>query len=275
MVGVEGLTRRRCKPRLQRVHPGPMCRAALLMRRAPWVSPAAALVLAIGRGASGDSLPLPGDPASQSIRFPSIERHTRFEAVDAPGTRSGRAWRAVAECSASGMAVDVGPIDLIRDPQILHWRWRRVPDSEPASVLSADERRRAGDDFAARVYAMFQVDRSRLGAWLRLRHIIASRVLGRELPGHALNYVWARTLPVGAEWRSPHDMPGHLVALRSASDEGWFEERVDLRADHERYFGAARTPLVAIGIMSDSDDRCARAEAGCADLRLEPAPPDD
>jgi hypothetical protein len=245
-----------------------MVRAVPCVRRILRIALAPAFLLVIARGASGDPLPPPGDPAWNSITFPSIERHTRFDVVDAPATRSGRAWRAVAECSASGMAVDVGPIDLARDPQVLRWRWRRIPG--PPSNRRADERERSGDDFAARVYAIFELDPSRLGAWLRLRHQIASRLLGRKLPGHALNYVWARGLPAGAEWRSPHDMPGHLVALRSASDEGWFEERVDLRADHERYFGAPRTPLVAIGIMSDTDDRCARAEAWFADLRLEP-----
>ena len=259
-----------------------MLRAVLLVRSVLRASArgvlqlplAAALVLAIGGGASGDLLPLPGDPAWRSITFPSIERQSRFEAVDAPEARSGRAWRVLADCSASGMAVDVGPIDLARNPQILRWRWRRMRAPEPSGDAPADERERAGDDFAARVYAIFQLDRRRLGAWLRLRHRIASRLLGRDLPGHALNYVWARSLPAGSEWRSPHDSPGHLIALRSGNDEGWFEERVDLRADHRRYFGVARTPLVAIGIMSDSDDGCSRAEAWFADLRLEPARPD-
>ena len=230
--------------------------------------------LAPATGASGEPLPLPGDPAWRPITFPSIERHTRFEAVDASETRSGRAWKARADCSASGMAVDVGPIDLVRDPQILSWRWRRRQLPAPVRTVEADERERAGDDFAARVYVMFELDPRRLGAWLRLRHSIASRVLGRKLPGHLLNYVWARRLPSGSDWPSPHDTPGHLIALRSGGDAGWLEERVDLRVDHERHFGTARTPLVAIGIMSDTDDHCSRAEAWFADLRLEPARPD-
>ncbi len=230
--------------------------------------------LALAGSSSSEPLPPPGDPAWRSITFPSVDRHTRFDAVDTTEAQSGRAWRARADCSASGMVVDVGPIDLVRDPQVLSWRWRRRQLPAPVAGADPDERERAGDDFAARVYAMFELDPSRLGAWLRLRHRIAGRVLGRELPGHVLNYVWARRLPAGSHWRSPHETPGHMIALRSGSDQGWFEERVDLTADHERHFGTARTPLVAIGIMSDTDDRCSRTEAWFSDLKLVPARPD-
>ena len=233
---------------------------------------ALAAVLAAPGAGRAQPLPPPGDPAWQAITFPSIERHTRYEAVE---SARGPAWHAVADCASSGMVVDVGEVDLATRPLRLRWSWRVGSLPVPAAGADVSERTLAGDDFGARVYAIFAADTERMSTWLRWRHRIASRLLGRELPGHALSYVWARAETAGSDWRSPHTSPGHLFALRSGPATGWAQESVDLRADHLRSFGAPRTPLVAIGIMSDSDDTCSRAEAWFSGLRFERAAPRD
>lgn len=137
-------------------------------------------------------------------------------------------------------------IDLARTP-LLRWRWR--VDGVYAGL---DERTEAGDDFPARVYAV------RDGGWAPWRT-------------RSLVYVWASSEPAGSDWRSAYTDQAHIVALRSGAAEAgqWREERRDLRADFQRYFGLALDHVDGIALMSDCDDGGRSASAAYGDLRLE------
>jgi hypothetical protein len=62
-----------------------------------------------------------------------------------------------------------------------------------------------------------------------------------------------------------------MIALRSGPGDGWAKERRDLRADFRRLFGEDVTSIDAVAIMTDCDDRGARAEAFYGGLRFLPA----
>lgn len=149
--------------------------------------------------------------------------------------------------TASGLFLE-RPVDLRRTP-ILEWRWR--VDALPAA--GAPETSRAGDDFAARLYAV------RDGGVLRWRT-------------RALNYVWTRGQERGADWPNPFAAQAHMVALRNAGDAGrWHVERRDLRADFRRFHGLDLDTLDAVAIMTDCDNTGGRAEAWYGSIRFLPA----
>jgi hypothetical protein len=206
-----------------------------------------------------ETLPPPGDPAWRPLTFPKIDRHTRYEVVEVEGEPS---FRADADCSASGMVLPLEGVDLSRTPR-LSWRWRVERRLE-----IEDERSKASDDFAARVYVMFRFDSERASLWQRLQRRIAERIYGAEIPGDAISYVWTSGVARGQHWVNPYAEDAHMVALRSGEDVGWQHEIVDLTEDHARLTGKPRVPVLALAIMSDSDNSCQQATAYFADFQL-------
>jgi hypothetical protein len=226
---------------------------------------ALALPLLLGAPVVGQerTLPAPGAGAWQALAFPKIERHTRYT----PAEDEGRpVLRAESECSASGLLLPLSGIDLTATP-LLSWRWR-----VDEAVAPADERSRAGDDFAARVYVSFAFEPKQATLLERARHQMAAAMHGDELPGSSLSYVWAASEPKGARWPNPFTEAAHMVVATSGPPAPWKWVEVDLLADYERAFGRPAPAPLFLAIMTDSDNGCSRAEAAYADFELTPRP---
>jgi hypothetical protein len=223
---------------------------------------ALALLLAAPAAAAQEvSIPPPGTGAWQPLAFPKVERHTRYTPVDEGGRP---VLVAESACSASGLVYPLGDLDLAKTP-LLRWRWR-VDEALPP----ADERSRGGDDFAARVYVSFVFEPERASLFERAARRLASAVWGERMPGGALNYVWSSREPTGALWPNPYTASSRMIALASGGASGWREAEVDLLADYPRAFGHPAPAPLFLALMTDTDDRCARARAGYADFRFAP-----
>lgn len=165
-------------------------------------------------------------------------------AYDVVALDGAPALRARCDDAASGLVFE-GEIDLTATP-ILEWRWRVTEVFPPGPA----ETTKAGDDYAARVYAV----RKATLPW-RTR---------------AVNYVWASAAPQGAEWPNAYASQAAMVAVRSGAGEGWTTERRNLREDFRRLHGEDVTTIDAVAIMTDCDDRGGTAEAWYGGLRLLP-----
>ena len=209
------------------------------------------------------ALPPPGSQGWQALAFPKIERQTRYDTVREDG---GEVLHAESECSASGLLYPLQGVDLAGTP-LLRWRWRIDEGLPPA-----DERSKAGDDFAARVYVSFVFEPGRASLFERAAHGLASAVYGESMPGSSLDYVWASRARIGERWPSPYTASAQMIAASSGAPAGWREVEVDLLADYQRAFShPAPTPLF-LALMTDSDNRCLRARASYADFRFAPRP---
>ena len=218
------------------------------------------LALAAARsGAEVVELPAPGAPPWRATILRGVERATAYEPVADGGAP---ALRAESHCAASALALPLDAADLRRTP-VLSWRWR--VERGPAV---ADEQSRAGDDFAARVYATFRLERERASLLERLWHRLAESFYGEELPGSALVWVWAGRSEPGRSWESPYTSSAKLVALRSGTPGDWQTERVNLLRAYREAFGREAPPLRGIALMSDSDNSCQEAVAWYAGFRL-------
>ncbi len=158
------------------------------------------------------------------------------------------AVEATAEDAASALYREV-EIDIKATP-ILEWRWRI--DALPGS--DADERTRAGDDYAARVY------------------VVREGLFG-QLSARALNYVWSREVATGTRWANAFTDRAHMIAVASGPERAgeWVTHRRDLRADWRAAFGDSLERIHGIAIMTDSDntDGTARAHYGTIRFRAD------
>jgi len=130
----------------------------------------------------------------------------------------------------------------------LRWRWK----VRGSLAANARERERGGDDYAARVFVVFET------SVVPLRR-------------RAIDYVWAAHEPAGAVFPNPYSSNVGMVVVRSGDAEAgrWQAESRDVLADYRRFFGAAPARISAVAVLVDTDNTGANAEAWFADLVIE------
>ena len=180
-----------------------------------------------------------GDTEGWQVRH--FEGETRYRIVEAGGTK---ALEAESVAGASSLYLE-REIDLAERP-VLEWRWR-----VEAPLAVADERVKAGDDFAARVY------------------VVAPGEGLFALP-IAISYVWSGRAPVGADWPNPFTSKVRMVAVESgpAHAGAWRSYRRNLREDFRRLFGREVDRLEGIAVMTDADNSRQHARAWYGDIVL-------
>ena len=221
------------------------------------------LLAALGTAAAAldVAIPAPGTETWQPLSFPKIEHHTRYTTASEGGRP---VLRAESECSASGLLYPLRDADLTKTP-LLRWRWRI-----DAGLAPADERSKAGDDFAARVYVAFAFEPEHASLFERTARRLAAAVYGEVMPGSSLDYVWSSREAVGAAWPNAYAASSHMLVAASGAAAGWRDVEVDLLADYARAFSRPAPAPLFLALMTDTDNRCLRARASYADFRLTP-----
>ena len=171
------------------------------------------------------------------------------ETVYAPVVDEGRtAVKAESRSTASALIYRVS-----LDPQTyprLSWSWKIV-----RTIGKGDERTKAGDDYAARVYVVFP-----------------STLFWRT---RAVNYIWANRLPRGAFL--PNAYTGNAVMVAVESGDGnagrWIDEERDLVGDYRRAFREDPPKVGAVAIMTDTDNTGEEAVAWYGAIRFLPPGP--
>jgi hypothetical protein len=176
--------------------------------------------------------------------------------------RDGRTvMNAKSSASASGLIRRV-TFDPATTP-IIEWSWT------VAGVLpKGDERTRAGDDYAARIYVTFEVDPD-APFTERMTHRTLSALFD-EVPFRAINYIWANKIAQGTHVKNPYSSSVCMIAVQSgnASAGVWKEERRNLVQDYRMCFGSAPTRVNGVAIMTDSDNTKGTAEAWYGDIQI-------
>ncbi|HMN93849.1 MAG TPA: DUF3047 domain-containing protein [Hydrogenophaga sp.] len=141
----------------------------------------------------------------------------------------------------------------------------------PALIDEADLMDREVDDAVARVILLFDGDR--LQAFTPRDHVIselARLVTGEPLPYATLIYVWDNRYPVGSVIANPHTNRIRQLVVESGPDRlgQWIDVERDVQADYRQVFGETAGPLLSIGIMTDSNNTGAAAQAWFGPLSL-------
>ena len=206
--------------------------AAFLMvwRTVAWGEAAAPTEVAVSRFSAGDL-------AGWKVR--EFKGRTRYEIEDDPEGGAGPVLAASSRGAASALYHE-REIDLAATP-ILSWRWRV---ESPLPI--ADERRKGGDDFAARV-SVVSAGRGLLGLPL------------------GITYVWANA-PAGEAWPNPFTARAFMVVVDSGPGSGWRRRERNVREDFRRYHGKDVEILDGVALMTDTDNSGTEGRAWYGDL---------
>lgn len=201
-------------------------------------------------------LPYIVTPAKPRTRY-------RLTAVDGETALEARAHH-----SASGLYRPIR-VDLKRHP-ILEWRWKIEH-----LIPGADNRIAQREDSPVRLIFAFHGDMARLDFFERGRMRLAKALSGQDLPYATLMYVWSNEHPPGTVIHNPHLSRIRMMVVESGDANAgiWNAYRRDVAADYRAVFEEEPGELLAVGLMTDTDNtrQTVRAWYGDITFRTRPA----
>jgi len=212
------------------------------------------------------SLPTPAAEDWQHQAFPgkraSRYRHERKQGRDAVVVRSH------ASASMVRRKLRIEPSELGR----LRFSWQ-----VPALIADADMADRDADDAPVRLVLAFEGDRSRFSARDAALSDLSEALTGEPLPYATLMYVWSNARPAESIIHNPRTNPIRKLVMESGPGRlnQWLDYERDVRADFVKAFGEQPGALIAVGIMTDTDNTRGQAQAWYGTLEHQPrrAPP--
>lgn len=131
----------------------------------------------------------------------------------------------------------------------LRWSWRIEQ-----TIQGGDEKTKAGDDYAARLYVVFP------GSFF--------------WQTRAINYIWANQLQKGESVPNAFTAQAMMVAVESGPSFAgrWLDEERNIWEDYQRLFGEEPKEAVAIAIMTDTDNTGESAVAWYGDIVISTSP---
>ena len=172
-------------------------------------------------------------------KIKEFKNQTRYSLV----TEDGKSvLKAESSETASAFYKEI-KIDLTKTP-ILNWTWKIE------NILSnPDEQVKAGDDFPARIYLVFD---SGIKVWRT----------------KALNYVWSSNNLIGSSWPNPFSSNVIMKVLRSGEKHinTWISEKRNVRKDLVDLYGKDVKSIDGIAIMTDTDNSSGKATAYYGDI---------
>jgi Protein of unknown function (DUF3047) len=177
---------------------------------------------------------------------------------------SGREAMRVQSSSSVSMLrqnVAVQPDDLGR----VRFGWKVTELNELADMAVRDL-----DDSHVRIVLAFEGDRSKLSAKNAMLSELTRALTGEPMPYATLMYVWCNNRPSGSVILNPRtDRIRKIVVETGPQNLGrWMDYERNVRADFEATFGEAPGPLVAIGIMTDTDNTKSTANVMYGQVKL-------
>ena len=131
---------------------------------------------------------------------------------------------------------------------------------------------KAGDDYAARLYVLFDYDSAKLPLGTRLKIKLAKILYGVDVPAAALNYVWDNRHPIGTLQANAYTDRVRMLVVESgaAHVNEWRSETRDVAADFRAAFGEQTPAVVSIAIAGDTDNTGETVTAWFGDIRFLP-----
>ena len=211
----------------------------------PW--DAASVRVGAGTGAAGSAASqwqhhtFPGKSANQ---FAYLQLDGRL----AMGVRSKGA------ASMLRKTVSIDPAQLAG----LRFSWK-----VPGLIAGADLGLREKEDSPVRLVLAFDGDRSRMSPRDHMLSELARTLTGEEMPYATLMYVWSNHHVPGTVLKSSRTERIRKLVLESGPDRlnRWLDYERDIRADFVAAFGEEPGRLIAVGIMTDTDNTRSKAQA--------------
>jgi hypothetical protein len=176
----------------------------------------------------------------------------------------GSRWalRADANSSASGLYVSLVPAKH----RHLRWQWKTED-----WIAQAENSTRHHEDAPLRLFVAFGGDVSTLPLKDQLLFEMARVTTGREMPYATLMYIWGARRPVESVVPNPHTDRVRMIVVDSGKGAvgTWRKHERDLRADYRKAFGSEPGPILALGVMTDTDNTKTKVRAWYGDIVLD------
>ena len=166
-----------------------------------------------------------------------------------------------ASSSASGL---IHPLDLdSAEYRLLQWRWK-----VDQLIANADNTQKQTEDSPVRLIVSFAGDMDALDFGDRMFFDQIKAFTGEQLPYATLMYIWENRAPLGTVIPNRHTSRIKMIVAESGRDKlgEWREETRDVYADFERAFGEKPGRIIAVGIMTDTDNTGENTHAYYGDI---------
>jgi hypothetical protein len=204
-----------------------------------------------------------GEPLPASWQFWGLQsgkRPTQYRLVGSP---KGTVLEAFADRAATGLyrKIRVSPQ---RQP-MLEWEWRIE-----GAIPGADVRVASREDSVARLVVSFHGNPDKLDFEDRAKLRLAKVFAGEPLPYAMLIYVWSNQIPVESALPSPQIDRIRMIVVESGSAHvgQWRQYRRNILEDYRRAFGEEPGDIVAVGMLTDSDNTQQVARSYYGDITL-------
>jgi hypothetical protein len=126
-----------------------------------------------------------------------------------------------------------------------------------------------------RLVLAFEGDRSRLSPRDHMLSELARAITGEDMPYATLMYVWSSHHAPGTVLKSSRTDRIRKLVLESGPNRlnRWLDYERDIRADFVQAYGEEPGRLIAVGIMTDTDNTRASTQAWYGPVVLGPAAP--
>lgn len=174
---------------------------------------------------------------------------------------------AYADKASSGLrhVVDIDP----RQQPWLSWSWKIA-----SLINTADNTRRETEDSPVRIVLAFDGDKSKLSFIDSILFDTVKLVSGHEFPYATLMYIWENKAP--EETVIPNTRTGRIqmIVAESGPDNvgKWVSYERNIVDDYIKVFGEKPGHLIAIGVLTDTDNTEQQVEAWYGDILLQHTP---
>ena len=214
---------------------------------------------ATGTGSPSGAVLLPGNPVWHDVPLPG-KAATRYIQESEHGQRVVQA-RSDASASMFRRIMKVEPDSL----GAVKFSWR-----VPALIETADLTDRYAEDSPVRLILAFDGDHGRLSMRNRMLFELAHAVTGEAPPFATLMYVWDNKEPTETVIHNGRTDRIRKIVLESGKQNlgAWRHYERDVVADFRRTFGEDPGTLIAVALMTDSDNTRSSARAWYGEVRL-------
>jgi len=168
-----------------------------------------------------------------------------------------------ADTSASGLMVPLKP-RAVEDKELI-WEWKAL-----GHIESADNTQGHTDDAPLRIMLAFDGDKSKLSLKDQMAFELAHLISGQEMPYATLMYIWSSQIHETPIISNKYTSRLKMIVVDSGDEHvgEWRKHQRNIEKDYREAFQEPPGKLIAVGIMTDTDNTKTFVKAIYGDIEI-------
>ncbi len=168
-----------------------------------------------------------------------------------------------AEESASGLIVPLKPRTV--EGKELIWEWKAL-----GHIAQADNSQGHTDDAPLRIMLAFDGDKSKLSLKDQMAFELAHLISGQEMPYATLMYIWSSQVHETPIITNKYTSRLKMIIVDSGDEHvgQWRKHQRNIEKDYREAFQEQPGKLIAVGIMTDTDNTKSFVKAIYGDIEI-------